>query len=127
MSFEICPVSKQLITLIIFIRLFCSVCKNMVFDMSNQFKPFTTSITFMWSFSSVNKNQNVKQTSFFHAVERTKYVDIMKSRNERSLDTNLKISVHKLATECGRYTNIPEAERFCQACNQVTLDNEIED
>lgn len=60
---------------------------------------------------------------FYSAGERPKYVDILRFKDERSSVTRLRISSHKLAIESGRYTNIPVAERFCQACNS----NEIED
>ena len=52
------------------------------------------------------------------------YVDILKNKNKRAMLSELGISAHKLAIECGRYLNIPKHERICTACNSGYVEDE---
>ena len=60
---------------------------------------------------------------FYRIGNRPKYIDLLKSRNERAMITKLRISGHKFTIEGGRYINIPKCERFCNVC----VSGEIED
>ena len=49
---------------------------------------------------------------FYRIGNRPKYIDLIKSRNERAKITKLRIRAHKLRIEGGRYINIPKCEIF---------------
>ena len=61
---------------------------------------------------------------FYRIGNRPKYIDLLKSRNERAMITKLRISAHKLRIEGGRYINIPKCERFCNVYDSGKIEDE---
>ena len=61
---------------------------------------------------------------FYRIGNRPKYIDLLKSRNERAMITKLRVSAYKLRIEEGRYNNIPKCERFCTVCDSDEIEDE---
>ena len=61
------------------------------------------------------KNQN----------KRSNYLNLLASRNKRSLFSKLRLGTLALEVETNRKYNIPRAERYCKICNTGMVENEI--
>ena len=61
---------------------------------------------------------------FYRIGNRPKYIDLLKSRNEKAMITKLRVSAHKLRIEGGRYINILKCERFCNVCDSGEIEVE---
>lgn len=53
-----------------------------------------------------------------------KYLNLIKNFEQRRNFTRFRISAHRLNIERGRYIGIPREERYCNRCNNKTVDDE---
>ena len=61
---------------------------------------------------------------FYRIGNRPKYIEFLKSKNERAMITKLRISAHKLRIEGGRYISSPKCETFCNVCDSGEIEDE---
>ena len=62
-------------------------------------------------------------STIFGKFEHQKYLEFPLSKELRSILTKLRISVHSLAIETGRYNNTLKKQRFCKHC-PTSVENE---
>ena len=79
-----------------------------------------------------NMNSSIEASSklsFFHKIfiptKRPTYLDLCKTKNERSILCKLRLSSHNLAIERGRYNNTEKSERICLSCDNKNIEDEF--
>ena len=72
----------------------------------------------------MQRKQITNVCRWYISGERPPYIDICKSKSDRSFLSKFRLSAHSLAIEKGRYSNIERQNRVCLSCDTGEVENE---